>query len=165
MQCTFDKRFVLLDFGAMKSALATEDSVVDLTRQFVGTTGFAPPEQQQLRPCFASDLYALGMTCLFLLSGRWPQAFPWDKRQRLVLWREVISVSQPFEKFLDRLLAPELLERYRCVADALQGLAQLQSAGGSFQASLTSLGPQYQDLEACLHTQLPQRRYRRPGSS
>ncbi|MGA0200436.1 MAG: protein kinase domain-containing protein, partial [Prochlorotrichaceae cyanobacterium] len=125
MQCSQDDRFVLLDFGAMKSALASEETSAQITRQFVGTPGFAPPEQQQLRPCFASDLYALGMTCLFLLSGHWPQSFPWDKRRQSVQWTEKISVSKPLEYVLNRLLITDLTQRYRSAEEVLNSLSKI----------------------------------------
>ena len=160
MRCSVDNRLVLLDFGAMKSALASEETSAQITRQFVGTPGFAPPEQQQLRPCFGSDLYALGMTCLFLLSGHWPQAFPWDKRRQLIQWQELISVSQPFELFLNRLLAPDLNRRYRSVDEVLNGLKNILKEPIGVAESAANVAPKndFADLQNCLHAQAPQRR-------
>ena len=160
MRCSVDNRLVLLDFGAIKSALASEETSAQITRQFVGTPGFAPPEQQHLRPCFASDLYALGMTCLFLLSGQWPQAFPWDKRRQFIQWKELISVSQPFELFLNRLLAPDLNQRYRSVDEVMNGLKNLlkQPVSGFEADSTVVIKNDFADLQNCLHSQAPQRR-------
>jgi serine/threonine-protein kinase len=160
MRCSVDNRLVLLDFGAMKSALASEETSAQITRQFVGTPGFAPPEQQQLRPCFGSDLYALGMTCLFLLSGHWPQAFPWDKRRQSIQWTERISVSQPFELFLNRLLAPDLNQRYRSVDEVLNGLKNISKEPIGVAESAANVTPKndFADLQNCLHAQAPQRR-------
>lgn len=162
MRCSADNRLVLLDFGAMKSALASEETSAQITRQFVGTPGFAPPEQQQLRPCFASDLYALGMTCLFLLSGHWPQSFSWDKRRQSIQWTEVISVSQPFEMFLNRLLATDLNQRYRSVEEVLRGLQNvLKEPIAVMESVQDSPKNDFTDLQNCLHAQSPQRRYLR----
>jgi serine/threonine protein kinase len=69
---------VLIDFGAVREFLTDMGdytTVQSPATQFVGTPGFAPPEQLALRPCYSSDIYALGMTCLYLLTGRSPIEF------------------------------------------------------------------------------------------
>ncbi|NEO26411.1 MAG: serine/threonine protein kinase, partial [Kamptonema sp. SIO4C4] len=73
-----DRRLVLIDFGAVKEQLIQieeSSSCKGVTTHFVGTVGFAPPEQFSLRPVYASDLYALGVTCLYLLTGKAPLDF------------------------------------------------------------------------------------------
>ncbi len=45
----------------------------------VGTYGYMAPEQFRGAASAASDLYGLGGTLLFLLSGRPPSAFPIDR--------------------------------------------------------------------------------------
>ncbi|MFZ9736381.1 MAG: protein kinase domain-containing protein [Prochlorotrichaceae cyanobacterium] len=160
MQCNQDDRLVLLDFGAMKSALASEETSLQITRQFIGTPGFAPPEQQQLRPCFASDLYALGMTCLFLLSGHWPQSFSWDKRRQCIQWTEKISVSQPFASILNHLLMTDLTQRYRSVEEVLNSLSKIVKEPLPTPSVASSpAANSFTDLQDCLHFQSPQRRY------
>ena len=44
----------------------------------VGTFGFMAPEQLRGPASPASDLYSLGATLLFLVSGRPPSSFPAD---------------------------------------------------------------------------------------
>jgi len=73
LRCEDDGRLVLIDFGAVKERIAIVDhSSIRTSTQFVGTIGFAPPEQLSLRPVYASDLYAVGVTCLYLLTGKAP---------------------------------------------------------------------------------------------
>ena len=45
----------------------------------VGTYGYMAPEQFRGAASPASDLYGLGGTLLFMLSGRPPSAFPVDR--------------------------------------------------------------------------------------
>lgn len=61
----------LLDFGAVKPA-ADETRSGGTRRVFVGTREYAPPEQWDERVVPASDLYALGGTLFFALTGRVP---------------------------------------------------------------------------------------------
>jgi serine/threonine-protein kinase len=72
-----DKKLVLIDFGAVKDKVAagqpTGTDQTALTAYAIGTPGYAPPEQMAMRPVYASDIYALGVTCVYLLSGKAPK--------------------------------------------------------------------------------------------
>ncbi|WP_225852759.1 protein kinase domain-containing protein, partial [Haemophilus parainfluenzae] len=72
---------MLIDFGAVREFLSDTQETGGFqanATHFVGTPGFAPPEQLALRPCYSSDIYALGVTCLYLLTGRVPIEFESD---------------------------------------------------------------------------------------
>jgi serine/threonine-protein kinase len=65
----------LLDFGLVQSPEDAPDSDSKLTRDGVvmGTPAFLSPEQASARPTDArSDVYSLGCTAFFLLTGRAP---------------------------------------------------------------------------------------------
>lgn len=55
----------LVDFGAVQDQAA----VTGMSFTVVGTVGYAPLEQFWGRSVAASDLYALGATCIYLLTG------------------------------------------------------------------------------------------------
>jgi serine/threonine protein kinase len=65
----------VIDFGLAKHT-AADSAAVDITiasgrRGFVGTAHFASPEQLEDRPVdFRSDIYSLGVTLWFMLTGR-----------------------------------------------------------------------------------------------
>jgi len=119
-----DGRLVLIDFGAVKEqVLASETgSAGTAATQFVGTIGFAPPEQLANRPVYASDLYAVGMTCLFLLSGRAPLELDYDFATGEVCWQHDIAVSPHFESVLTKLVKNSPKERYQSAAEVLRVL-------------------------------------------
>ncbi|MBF2029444.1 MAG: protein kinase [Oscillatoriales cyanobacterium C42_A2020_001] len=91
-----DQRVVVLDFGAVKAA-----GLAPGTR--IGAEGYSAPEQVQGRPVIQSDLYAIGPSLVFLLTGMSPlrlqrrgdssDRFDLDKiaglsrRLQLVIWR------------------------------------------------------------------------------
>ena len=59
----------LIDFGAVKELMSTVLGNAQASSLVIGTPGFMPSEQMAGRPTFASDLYSLGMTAIYLLTG------------------------------------------------------------------------------------------------
>ncbi|MDR9403159.1 MAG: serine/threonine-protein kinase [Halothece sp. Uz-M2-17] len=85
-----DQQPVLIDFGIVKEALET---VIDSERTHsiaIGTPGYMPSEQAAGRPVYSSDLYSLGLTAVFLLSGQAPQNLESDPNTGELLWRKVV---------------------------------------------------------------------------
>ncbi len=121
-----DHRLVLIDFGAVREFLTDIDNTIYFqpqTTQFVGTPGFAPPEQLALRPCYGSDVYALGMTCLYLLTGRSPIEFDVDPKTGNIQWLHTVAVSDHFAGILDKMLRSSSEDRYASVEDVDRALA------------------------------------------
>jgi serine/threonine protein kinase len=126
IRCKQDGRLVLIDFGAVRECLAdighSGTYHAPLT-QFVGTPGFAPPEQQALRPTFASDIYALGITCLFMLTGKTPIEFDTDPASGRVLWQDFVQVSPGFTTLIEKMIQPDSQERYQSADEVMRILA------------------------------------------
>jgi serine/threonine protein kinase len=110
-----DNRIYLVDFGAVQ-ALYNHT----FAKTFVGTLGYMPPEQFRGETCFASDLYALGATLLFLLTHRNPAELP-QKRLKID-FRDRISTSERFKDWLEKMLEPAVEDRFQSAQDALQAL-------------------------------------------
>lgn len=124
IRCKDDGRLVLIDFGAVRECLADLEGggyQAPLT-QFVGTPGFAPPEQRAMRPTFGSDIYALGMTCLFLLTGKTPMEFDTCPKTGDVIWRHLVEVSPSFGHLLDKMLKQDTSDRYQDADEVLRTL-------------------------------------------
>lgn len=141
-----DRRLVLIDFGAVREFLVDVDGQSSFqapATQFVGTPGFAPPEQLALRPCYSSDIYALGMTCLYLLTARTPMEFDQDPRTGIINWRSMVTVSDHFAAVLDKMLKPEPDSRYISIDEVARAL---------------ELEPHIDALSGCMNTR------NRPGS-
>jgi serine/threonine-protein kinase len=119
-----DGRLVLIDFGAVKEQFIDPNLMTDRgsTTHFVGTLGFAPAEQLALRPTYASDIFALGVTCLYMLTGRPPMEFSSDLATGEVCWREYVTVSAHFGRVLDRMLRVSLRDRFQSAADIRRAL-------------------------------------------
>ncbi|MEB3294816.1 MAG: serine/threonine-protein kinase [Synechococcales bacterium] len=123
-----DQKLVLIDFGAVKNDVSTIITAASENTAFtsyaIGTPGFAPPEQMAMRPVFASDIYALGVTCIYLLTGKAPKDMRYDHQTGELLWRQHIHVSSYFAQVLQKMLEVSVRHRYQ-TADAL--LSALQS--------------------------------------
>lgn len=115
----------LIDFGAVKELMSTvvgasgsrESSIT------IGTPGFMPSEQAAGRPTFASDLYSLGMTAIYLLTARSPAQLPTDSANGRILWQQYApNVSTRFASILTRAIHPYFQTRYTTAADMLAAL-------------------------------------------
>ncbi|XHX76723.1 MAG: protein kinase [Stenomitos frigidus ULC029] len=119
-------RFYLLDFGAVKQAAkgaATAKSTG------IYSLGFAPPEQMAGGEVYpSSDLYALAVTCLMLLTGKQPNDL-FDSYSNTWKWRnDAPSVPASLADALDRMLLQTPSQRFQSAAEVLVALKA--SAGG-----------------------------------
>jgi eukaryotic-like serine/threonine-protein kinase len=107
----------LIDFGAVRD---TYHFTVTGGGTIVGTYGYMAPEQTWGQAMLATDLYGLGTTLLYLLSGRDPGDLPVQRMK--IDFRSQLQVSADFASWLDGLLAPIPEERYRNASIALKYL-------------------------------------------
>lgn len=109
-----DGKPFLIDFGAIKEIAQT---IVDTfgnpsTSIIIGTKGYMPAEQASGLPNFASDLYSLGLTAIFMLTGKRPQELS-DLRTGEIVWRDFAKdVSLPFGAILDKAIRSDFRDRF-----------------------------------------------------
>jgi serine/threonine protein kinase, bacterial len=100
-----DGKPVLIDFGAVKETMGTVMNAQGNSSHsiVVGTPGYMPSEQMVGRPVYASDLYSLGLTAVYMLTGKSPQELDSDPATGAILWRGFApNVNRDFADFLDR---------------------------------------------------------------
>ncbi|HEY9615847.1 MAG TPA: serine/threonine-protein kinase [Microcoleaceae cyanobacterium] len=135
-----DCKLVLIDFGAVKyqnqGASSTSEQTA-LTSYAIGTPGFAPPEQMAMRPVPASDIYALGVTCIYLLSGKSPKDLDYDPTTGELLWKRHVHISDHFSKVLTKMLEISVKLRYQTAEHIFREL-DLEPYLESLQNSMTS---------------------------
>jgi serine/threonine-protein kinase len=143
-----DRKLVLIDFGAVtnqvKTIIANTNSQNVFTNFALGTEGFAPPEQMAMRPVYASDIYAVGVTCLYLLTGSSPKDMEVDVNTGELLWEKLIKVSPQFAKVLKTMLEVSVRHRYKSaqeVMDALDMTAYADSLAQSLIAAPVVTSP------------------------
>jgi serine/threonine protein kinase len=118
LRSSLDGRLVLIDFGAVKELVhQLEYPSAGFIPVTPGTLGFVPPEQLQGQATTASDIYALGMSCLFLLTS----CYPWDFEliaNQLQLPKSLI-LNPAFTCILQKMTALSLSDRYHSVSEVL----------------------------------------------
>ncbi len=121
-----DNRLILIDFGAVKDQVSTQliqtYGQTALTQFAVGTLGYAPPEQLVMRPVYASDLYALGATCLYLLTGKPPKELPCHSTTGNLLWEQEVNLSDSFTQILKQMLHTDIRSRYKSAKEIIEAL-------------------------------------------
>ena len=116
---------VLIDFGAVRETMGTQINVNGKSTQsiVIGTPGFMPSEQAAGRAVFGSDLYSLGLTAIYALTGKIPQELPTDPMTGEVQWRSYApSVSAGLPSVIDRAIAPGIHARFQTSAQMLDAL-------------------------------------------
>jgi serine/threonine-protein kinase len=106
---------VLIDFGAVKETVRTElNSQGQPTRSIViGTPGYMSSEQAMGKPVFSSDLYSLGLTAIYLLTGRSPYELETDSHTGEYIWQGFApSIHPEFAAVLDRSIQSHRRDRF-----------------------------------------------------
>ncbi|MFN6474825.1 protein kinase domain-containing protein [Nostoc sp. DedQUE07] len=122
---SIDNEPVLIDFGAVKETIR---SVVNSpgypTRSLViGTPGYMPSEQAVGRPVYATDIYSLGLTAIYLLTGKHPQELVTDLKTGEILWQQhVPNVSAQLAAVLNQAIKPHAGDRYSTASKMLYAL-------------------------------------------
>jgi len=118
---------VMIDFGAVKETMATAIAVQgrSIYTMVLGTPGFMAPEQAVGRPIYASDIYSLGMTAIYLLTGKLPQELEVDPHTERVVWQQyATNVSPSLAAVLNKAVEYQPRDRY---STAIKMLNDLQS--------------------------------------
>lgn len=151
---------VLIDFGVGKqitdiNETKTSNQVTFVGKMsLVGKVGYAPREQISLGLCSpCSDIYALGVTAIVLLTGKDPSLLM-DQYSLEWNWRYYAYVTDGFAQILDRMLADRPNKRYQTAREVIADLERLQqpqvmmSPGMANDLPPTVFNPEYQAMSA-----------------
>ncbi|MBD2137284.1 protein kinase [Anabaena sp. FACHB-1237] len=122
-----DHKPVLIDFGAVRESMGTVvNSQGNATSSIIiGTPGFMPSEQAAGRPVYSSDLYSLGLTAIYLLTGKRPQELDTDSQTAEIVWRHFASNINPnLARVIDQAIAYHPRERFASAREMLNALQQ-----------------------------------------
>lgn len=118
-----DGKLYLLDFGAVKEVAVGAGSGTPSQRSTgIYSPGYAPPEQMRGAQVFpATDLYALAVTGIVLLTGEAPENL-FDGYSNAWQWRKFVTVDDRLGKVLDHMLETTPGDRPKSAKEALQTL-------------------------------------------
>jgi serine/threonine protein kinase len=144
---TTDQKLILIDFGACSfSGAATlranaNDALKphDRPEFALGTPGYMPPEQAAGLPQFNSDLYALGMMVIQILTGIAPQKLERYPTTREWNWHDHIRkplLNLELIPVLDRMVRLDYRDRYHTATAALNAIQTLNPHSSSSRLPL-----------------------------
>jgi serine/threonine protein kinase len=143
---------VLIDLGGVKQIaidVATQVAQSQSAGTRLGKIGYAPEEQMRMGIVAPhSDLYALGVTSVVLMTGKQPQELI-DPQTLNWIWNRQLSLSPQFNKIIQRMLANRSSERFQSAEEILQQLphdsgvpeTQVQNISTGVQLQGNNYGP------------------------
>jgi serine/threonine protein kinase len=137
-----DRLPVLIDFGVVKAGVTQLEVSTQIHQgTTVGKAGYAPGEQLQTGEAYAnSDLYALAVTVVVMMTGRKPESLI-DKSTMTWKWHQWVPTLTPwFAKILNKMLSRSPNSRYQSateVAQALRSVSDFVGSGATQQESQT----------------------------
>ncbi|MEO1559314.1 MAG: WD40 repeat domain-containing serine/threonine-protein kinase [Cyanobacteria bacterium J06632_19] len=114
-------KLFLVDFGAAKVVTGT---AMLQTGTSIGTPEFVAPEQSRGKAIYSSDLYSLGTTCIFLLTGISPFEL-FDISENNWIWQQYLvknPVSDKLSYILDKLIPYATRRRYKSASEVLENI-------------------------------------------
>jgi serine/threonine-protein kinase len=120
---------VLIDFGLVKDSITwsvdAADSGYVKHNSRLGKSGYSPPEQLGMGQCYpCSDLYALGVTAIVLLTGKNPNSLV-DPTTLQWTWQSFVKLRTPLGQVLDRLIMPKPRDRFQSAREVLDAMQKL----------------------------------------
>ena len=127
-----DRLPVLIDFGVVKEVV-TRMHLDGTSPQAttVGKAGYAPSEQMQTGRAYpSSDLYALAVTAIVLLTGKEPQSL-FDDVNAAWRWQDEVTVSPELAQVLNKALSYRPGDRFQSVSQMAQALQSSRLSGAT----------------------------------
>ena len=127
----FGKQSVSLlkkEYQNLPNSVDSFSSSLKVSKNFANQIDYAPYEQIKLGLAFpCSDLYALGVTTVVLLTGKQPNLLI-DKNTLEWRWSSHTRVSSSFKRIINKLLAYNPRHRYQSAREVLNELEPLQQS-------------------------------------
>ncbi|MGI2902441.1 protein kinase domain-containing protein [Tolypothrix sp. VBCCA 56010] len=119
----------------------------------IGSPEYAAPEQIKGKCVFASDLYSLGVTCIYLLTHI-PPFDLFDVANNCWAWRDYLTtkVSDRLAKILDKLLSNAVNRRFQNADEVMEAMG-IKSPLENLQSKISNPKSKIQNPPwQCLHT-------------
>jgi serine/threonine protein kinase len=140
-----DQLPVLIDFGVVKAGVQNLEAAhgeIGQQGTTVGKAGYAPNEQLQTGEAYAnSDLYALAVTVVVMMTGRKPESLI-DKATMTWKWQQLLPTISPwFAKVLMRMMSYRPNNRYQSAKEVIQALRAVEDVIGSASNFSANMAP------------------------
>jgi serine/threonine protein kinase len=123
-----DGKTVLIDFGAVKQSSNQNAGRLPHTNTntiAVGSEGYMPAEQLAGQPRFSSDVYAVGMFAVQLLTQTHPAQLRQNQRTGEWIWQDKAMVNNQIAEFINLMIRFDFRQRFPDAVEALRYLKRL----------------------------------------
>jgi len=115
-------KLFLLDFGAVKQVTNSPTGSGNSSTG-IYSLGFAPPEQMSGGQVFPStDLYALAVTVVLLLTGEKDATKLFDAYSNQLQWQDKVSISSHLAQILDKMMLSAPNQRFQSAQEVLEAI-------------------------------------------
>lgn len=127
MRRKYDRKIVLIDFGAVKEIKGLTVTIGGHTTHTVavGTPGYMPSEQAVGQPRFCSDIYAVGMIGIEALTGMQASRLVKDHSTDEIVWKDQVNISEKLGPVLDKMVSDYWKNRYQSVDEVMVELGNM----------------------------------------
>lgn len=122
-----DSKLTIIDFGAVKELKDTKERMKETC---IYNHGYAPPEQVMGVPRLNSDIYALGMTAIQLLTKTHPKDIIKDENDNII-WTQNLAAPNFLTELLNKMVKNNFQQRYQSIEEVLKAI----KAGGCQEES------------------------------
>lgn len=129
-----DNKIVLLGFAGVKA----------ISTLAMGTPGYVPRQAREDKLTIAQDLYAVGITAIYALTGLTPEQLSGDNNPGKVVWSDQVKVSDSLGAILTKMVQSQERDRYQSAQEILQDLA-IRGAKTSNSVRF-AIKPQFDDV-------------------
>ncbi|NCO75252.1 MAG: protein kinase [Cyanobacteria bacterium] len=130
---------VLIDFGGVKQKMTEiiNHGYEEIKGTIIGKIGYSAPEQFKGQCYENSDIYALGVTGLVLLTGKEPELL-FNSYSRKQSWVQDLNISDQFKLIFEKILKEYPDERYASAMDVLNEINKIGTLNNQPQQSIGS---------------------------
>jgi serine/threonine protein kinase, bacterial len=131
----YDQKPILIDFGAVKEIMGTTvfNSGESASTIVIGTPGYMSAEQGAGRPMYSSDLYALGLTAIYLLTGISPHKLNTNPHTGEFDWENLeLQIEPRFWYILKKSIRYNPGDRYPTASEMLKELVGITQVSPPF---------------------------------
>ena len=107
-------KIYLVDFGAV-GHIQTETIAAAMSNTFVGTIGFMPQEQLFGKVAPQTDIYSLGVTMIYLITGKHPSEMQVKKGK--LDFHSFAGIPERLKKVLDKMIEPFIENRLKSISE------------------------------------------------
>lgn len=127
-----DGKIVLIDFGAVKQVTnqtAVYPNQMPQNTIAIGSDGFMPSEQLAGQPKYSSDVYAVGMFAVQLLTQTHPTQLRQNQRTGEWIWQDKTNVNPRFAEIVSQMIRYDFRQRFQNAIEANNALKRLNLNG------------------------------------